>query len=111
MVDACLSTGLAAYLAGGFVLLAWMAFLDRHRLREAFWLSLVWPLVTLLLPVAALLAWLERLGWRVNVSRRRADLSPWGVRRPSSGLAGRAVRCPWWELQVWKVHREARRGR
>lgn len=36
-------TGVAIYLALGYVLLAWLAYLDNFEVRGAFWMSLLWP--------------------------------------------------------------------
>ena len=91
---------LAIYLACGFLLLAWMAYINRHRAREAFWMSLLWPLVLLMIPVIVALDWLaDSRGWCVDIQFRR-DLSPFGFRRPTGGR-GWAIRFLWCELQVW----------
>lgn len=100
MPEASIST----YLAGGFALLAWMAYLDNHRAREAFWLSLLWPLVLLLIPTVYFLDWMEQRGWMVDAQYRR-DLSPFGFRRRPVAGAGWAVRCLWLELQVWEIRK------
>ena len=107
MADISIAAYLAAYLAGGFALLAWMAFLNKHRAREAFWLSLLWPLALLLIPIVALFDRLEQRGWYVD-TRYRPDLSPLGFRRRADGGIGWAVRCLWLELQVWKVKKAPR---
>lgn len=93
---ACLS----AYLAAAFLMLAWAAYLDRHRLREAFWLSLLWPVTLLILALYGLTAFLPRLfGWRGELADSPGG---WGVRRPSDGWPGFAARCPWLEIRLWK---------
>ena len=92
---------LALYLACGFLLLAWMAYLDRHRARAAFWMSLLWPLALLMIPVIVALDWLaDSRGWCVDLQFRR-DLSPFGFRRRPAGGRGWAIRFLWVELQVW----------
>lgn len=96
------STYLAAYLAGGFALLAWMAYrLAGETIHAAFWLALLWPLTLLVVCFVLLLDW---IGWRVNIERR-PDLSPFGLRRRDVGR-GWAVRCLHLELQVWKGAQE-----
>lgn len=92
------STYLAAYLVGGFVLLAWIAYLNRHDARSAFWLALLWPLSLLAIPVVLTL---EAQPWRCVVVARNDERSPWGFRRPATGN-GCAFRWPGRELQVWK---------
>lgn len=94
-----LSDYIGAYLACGFVLLAWIAYLDRHDARPAFWAALLWPLVLVAIPVVMAL---EACPWRFLVVKRNDYRSPWGFRRPDDGWPGWALRCPWWELQVWK---------
>lgn len=100
MVDVSIS----AYFAGAFVLLAWMALLDRHSLRVAFWLSLLWPATLLLIFIVALF---EQFDWHVEIMRHhRPGRSVFGFRRrPGSGV-GWAVRCLWFELQVWHNKQE-----
>jgi hypothetical protein len=108
MFEASVSTYLATYLAGGFALLAWMAFLDRHWLREAFWLSILWPVTLLVIvPSVLLLDWLELRGWFVDVMYQ-ADLSPFGFRTRADDGTGWAIRCLRLELQVWKHKKEPR---
>lgn len=102
-------TGVAIYLALGYVLLAWLAYLDNFEVRGAFWMSLLWPCVLVAIPIALSISWIYRRGWRIDVQRRPANLSPWGKRsRPGTGR-GWAVRCPWWELQVWEARPKAQR--
>ena len=92
---------LALYLACGFLLLAWMAYLDRLRARAAFWMSLLWPLVLLMIPVIVALDWLaDSRGWCVDLQFRR-DLSPFGFRSRPAGGRGWAIRFLWVELQAW----------
>jgi hypothetical protein len=109
MRDAHIGTYVTVYLAGGFALLAWMAFIDNHRAREAFWFALLWPLTLLLIPIVNFLDLMEKRGWYVDI-QYQSDLSPFGFRRrPSRSIAfGWAARFLWWELQVWKVKQEPR---
>lgn len=101
---------LAAYLACGFAFMAVLLWANRHSDGAGlFWCGLGWPyallLVVLMLPGAIL----ERFGWVVLCqSRRRDDLSAWGFRRrpPSFDLPGWAVRCPLFELQVFKIRHD-----
>lgn len=96
------STYLAAYLACGFALLAWMTYRFAGKTAHAaFGLALLWPL-TLLIICSVLL--LDGIGWRLNIERR-PDLSPFGLRRRDVGR-GWAVRCLYLELQVWKGAQE-----
>ena len=105
MADATLSTYLAAYLASGFVLLAWLAYWleDESSIRAAFLLTILWPL-TLLVAIPVVL--LEGVGWRVDIEHR-PDLSTFGYRRRNTGL-GWALRCLHLELQVWRDEQEPR---
>lgn len=101
---------LAAYLACGFAFMAAFVWIGSYvGGKVAVTVGLIWPVVLvwslLLLPGAIL----ERLGWVVRSVRRRDDLSPWGFRRrppsPPFNLPGWAVRCPWFELQLFKIQR------
>ena len=76
-----------------------------------FFCGLGWPYALLLVALWLPGALLERFGWVVLcVGRGRDDLSAWGFRRrPPSvphNLPGWAVRCPWFELQLFKLHRD-----
>lgn len=96
------ATYIAAYLSCAFLLLAWSAYLDKSTLREAFWLSLLWPASLAFLLVYAPFVLLERRGWNVALVPRPFFLSPIGFRRAPNGQTGWAVRFVWVELQVWK---------
>lgn len=103
MADASISMCLAAYLAVGFALFAWLAYRCKEEsIRAAFWLMFLWPLTLLVVVPVVLLDW---IGWRVNIERR-PDLSPFGFRRRDIGR-GWAVRFLRLELQVWKDTRPA----
>lgn len=98
-------TLLAGYLSGGFIMLAWMAVIDTHEIREAFWVALLWPLVlAVLLPMLLSAMLWKYTGWSIQLVRRPADLSPWGMRRPPAqrNLRGIGIRCPLFELQFLK---------
>lgn len=108
---------LAAYLACGFAFMAVLLWYANGRECDTdgvglFFCGLGWPYALLLLVVLGLPgALLERFGWGVLcVGRGRDDLSAWGFRRrPPSvphNLPGWAVRCPWFELQLFKLHRD-----
>ena len=85
---------IAAYLA---------AYLDQHTLREAFWLSLLWPASLAALLIYAPFVLLERRGWNVALVPRPFFLSLIGFRRASGDRIGWAVRFVWVELQFWKI--------
>lgn len=106
MADALISACFAAYLAGGFAVLGWMAFRDIEQMREAFFIVLLWPLFLLLMPVIVLNDWLRPRGWCVDI-QHQPDRSPFGFRRRPTGT-GWAVRCLWLELQVWQFRDEPR---
>lgn len=89
---------IAAYLAGGFALLGWIAYIQQHDVRSAFWCAVLWPLVLLAIPIVVAF---DRSRWRFDIVTRRDDRSGWGFRRPASGN-GWAFRCPGFELQVWR---------
>ena len=107
MADAPLPLYIVCYLAGAFVLLAWMAVIDRHELREAFWLSLLWPLTLVMIPIVTAFARMEQRGWYVHIEYR-SDLSPFGFRTRVDAGTGWAVRCLRLELQVWKTKKVPR---
>lgn len=94
---------LAAYLGGGFLLLAWAAWINSDTgARAAFWCSLLWPLTLIAtVVVSAASAVKRRYGWRIAVQWRR-DLRCIGFRHPPCGKRGWAVRFCWLELQAWK---------
>ena len=92
----------AAYLAIGFVALAWVAWRDHLTVREGFWLSLFWPLI-----LAFAILWfvgdaLHRLGLRYRSGKpsnpRWAVRGVYvnNVRRP-----GFVATCPWRAVAVW----------
>ncbi len=106
---------LGAYLACGFAfmaLLLWGANGKRGTDGVGVFLcGLFWPFVLLLVLIKLPGALLERFGWVVLcMGRGRDDLSGWGFRRrppsPPHDLPGWAVRCPWVELQLFKLHRD-----
>lgn len=104
---------LAAYLACGFAFMAVLLWANTNRHTDGlglFWCGLGWPYALLLVVLGLPGALLERFGWVVlcvGRDRDRVHLSGWGFRRRSadSGLPGWAVRCPWFELQLFKLHR------
>ena len=104
---------LGAYLAG----LNFGRWLRDEWRTPLFWCSMVlvpfvfWPFALLLVLIKLPGALLERFGWVVLcMGRGRDDLSGWGFRRrppsPPHDLPGWAVRCPWVELQLFKLHRD-----
>lgn len=101
MAEAFIFICIAAYLAGGFALLGWMAWCNNPEARVYLVMMLAWPLVIgLLAPALALLDWLHKRGWYVDI-KRQPERSPFGFRRRTSGF-GWALRCLWIELQVWR---------
>lgn len=99
-----------SYLAGGFVMLAWMACIDRHDVRQAFWAALLWPATLLaVLLWSAIDAVLGKLRWNFNI-QYQPDLSTFGFRRRPVGGAGWAVRCFGLEFQVWEKDQEESRN-
>ena len=97
---------IASYLGGCYALLALIVWRDVHDLREAFWLSVFWPLSLLFIAVGILLLWTPELwGWKADIVDRREGQKPWGWRRPVDGWPGIAVWCPLFELQYWKARK------
>jgi hypothetical protein len=92
----------AAYLAIGFVALAWVAWRDYLTAREGFWLSLVWPL-TLALAILWLVGYaLRRIGLRCKSGKPRNPR--WAVRGVYVNKVRRpgfVATCPWWVVAVW----------
>ncbi len=98
-----IATYTAVYLGIGFVVLAWLAYLDGHDVRVAFWLSLLWPLFMVAIPIARLLHRLKvKHHRRIDIQVRR-DLSMFGFRRRPEGPAGWALRFFWIEFQTWRT--------
>ena len=95
---------LAAYLGGGFLLLAWAAWINSDTgARAAFWACLLWPLTLIATVVVSAASALKlRYGWHIDVQCRR-DLPCIGFRRPPDGNPGWAARLFWLELQIWKT--------
>ena len=80
---------LALYLACGFLLLAWMALLAWHRARAAFWMSLLWPLVLLMIPVIVALDWLaDSRGWALTSSSAATCHPSASAAAPLADVAG-----------------------
>ena len=108
------SEWLAAYLACGFAFMAVLLWANTNRHTDGiglFFCGLGWPYALLLVALWLPGALLSRFGWVVLcVGRGRDDLSAWGFRRrppsPPHDLPGWAVRCPWVELQLFKLHRD-----
>lgn len=85
------------YLAGALAMMAFiLAWREEMRVREAWIAAALWPCV---------LAWViveeacDLAGWNFDVADPRGG---WGVRRPADGWPGIAIRCPLFELQLWK---------
>ena len=85
--------GFAAFLIGA----AWAD----EGARDAVYLSVIWPLVVVLVVLlVATFVVADLFGWSFNV----AHGGPWGTRKPSGdNWPGIALRCPWFELQLWKT--------
>lgn len=103
-----LDTAASLYFCAGFLLLAWMAVLDRHSVREAFVVSALWPLTLVLLGAMGLGLLLTRLGFNFYAAPPRAGVR-WGVGRvklkPGATLDRRPlgfwVTCPVWGFALW----------
>jgi hypothetical protein len=100
---------IAVYLVGYFATAARLAWIDVHSLREAFWLSLLWPLlwfaVVFILISQGVLA---PFGWDWDMADSDGT---WGKRKAKAGRKGFAYRCPWFEVRVFrKITDEQRRA-
>lgn len=100
---------LVIYLVGHIATSARFAWIDTHSLREAFWGSLLWPLlwfaVVFILISRAILG---PLGWDWNIADSDGT---WGARKAKAGRKGFAYRCPWFEVRVFrKITEEQRRA-
>lgn len=97
------------YLVGYFVTAARIAWAESHSAREAFWCSLLWPLlwfaVVFILITRAVLG---PLGWDWDIADSDGT---WGTRKAKAGRTGFGYRCPWFEVRVFrKVTEEQRRA-
>lgn len=102
-------TILNLYVYGAFVFFAWMSAMNRHELREAFWITLLWPVMLVALIFIAPFVCLARLGLFIRLAKPPVDLGKWGVRRSDKWARSIAIRCPFFEVQMWnaKAKKEA----
>ena len=92
-----------AYSVAGFVLYAAVYFRRRgdkiHQVDSvAAFLWLVWPVFFLLLATVLLM---KRYRWHIDVDTPQQGLSKWGIRGSELHTKACAIRCPWFELQIW----------
>lgn len=100
---------IAIYLVGYIATAARFAWIDAHSVREAFWMSLLWPLLWLAVVFIIISqSVLGPFGWDWDIADSDGT---WGRRKAKTGHKGFACRCPWFEVRVFrKVTEEQRRA-
>lgn len=92
----------AAYMAIGYALMLIPFLRDGLENERSIVLALwFWPVALVLM---ALVMVVEASPYRVELVRHEsAELRTWGVRKSDIHSKSFAIRCPWVELQMWKV--------
>lgn len=89
------------YFIGAYLMLVWSSF--RHTDEVAnFIASLAWPITLALIILLFPFFTAAEKGYHVQfVSRKYDDLSSWGYRKSTRFKYGCAIRCPWFEVQLF----------
>lgn len=92
----------AAYMAIGYTLMLIPFLRDGLENGRSIVLALwFWPIALFLMAVVMLV---EASPYRFALeAHKRAELRTWGTRKSDVHTKSFAVRCPWVELQIWKV--------
>lgn len=92
----------AAYMAVGYLLMLFPFIRNDMEYERGIALFLwFWPIALLLIFAVFCV---EASPYRFALeTHKRADLRTWGVRKSDVHAKSFAARCPWVELQIWKV--------
>lgn len=90
------------YFIGAYLMLVWANFMSRADVVADFIFSLIWPItLALIIILFPFLKAADNGYYILFVRRKYDDLSSWGYRKSTHFKYGCAIRCPWFEVQLF----------
>ena len=92
----------AFYFIGAFLMLVWARFMSSADHFYDILFSIIWPLTLPLMIVVIPFYKADEKGYHIRFVNRKYDiLSKWGYRKSTNFKYGCAIRCPWFEVQLF----------
>ena len=92
----------AFYLIVVCLMLAWARYMSTGEPLYDILFSIIWPLTLPLMIVVIPFYKADEKGYHIRFGNRKYDiLSKWGYRKLTNFKYGYAIRCPWFEVQLF----------